>query len=478
MLSVPISLEQVMSEQQDDLDLEVSALESPAAQNAGDASAPSDSSSARPSKRPARQVSLAAQRTRAQRLLRMGCIIIVLTAFILIALLLPSGNRDALVNRLIPPIPSPTALPQPGDDAFLWEHSVPWGQLLIDGRPGPIVSGAALAQEGQRPPEDVTFHLRRGQHTLEYHADGFPTLRCTVSVPYSRDDTCPLERGPDMRFGDTSEPLLRILDLRATMDRLSPTLAQSLVQATQEQLEKVAGALPPGMLGVGDHYLDAQGQVRQVTAADAPLTMMPHFHLTTSITNNEGTPCVTLCDATGFGDPYTAKGWSLLALVGLSWRYAHADGQVALDDGPSALLPSVRGVLVHVLAGSPEAGRWQIDVQQWSGASDARQTDPMLCPTADLYRRFVEVTSNPGVIGKGNVQWPYEASTAELGCLLAGSQTDPNTGKPIGPIALLLYRAGVLLAGNDQAQRWFPMLPLASAHERALAQAVAPTRLA
>ncbi len=41
-------------------------------------------------------------------------------------------------------------------------------------------------------------------------------------------------------------------------------------------------------------------------------------------------------------------------------------------------------------------------------------------------------------------------------------------------MALVLYRAGVLLAVNDQAHTWFPTLPLASAHERALAQAVAP----
>ena len=44
-------------------------------------------------------------------------------------------------------------------------------------------------------------------------------------------------------------------------------------------------------------------------------------------------------------------------------------------------------------------------------------------------------------------------------------------------MALLLYRAGVLLTVNDQARTWYPMLPEASAHERALAQAVVPTSL-
>ena len=44
-----------MSEQRDDFDLEVSALEPPAAQNASDAAVPSDSSSPHPATPPGRQ---------------------------------------------------------------------------------------------------------------------------------------------------------------------------------------------------------------------------------------------------------------------------------------------------------------------------------------------------------------------------------------------------------------------------------------
>jgi hypothetical protein len=44
-------------------------------------------------------------------------------------------------------------------------------------------------------------------------------------------------------------------------------------------------------------------------------------------------------------------------------------------------------------------------------------------------------------------------------------------------MALVLYRAGALIAANAEAHRAFPTLPLASTHERALAQAVAPTNL-
>jgi hypothetical protein len=460
-----------MSEQQDDLDLEVSSLEQTAAQNANDAAVAPDSLSAATS--PARRVSVVARHTRAQRFWRMGSTIAILTTFLLAALLLPSGNRDAALSLITPPTPTTTPVPQPSDDAFLWEHTVPWGQLLIDGKSGPIVSGAPVAQNAQRFPEDVAFHLGRGPHTLEYHADGFPTVRCRVTVPYARDDTCLLDR--QVSYGDM--PLLRVLDLQATIDRLSSSETKTLIQATQERLVTVANALPAGTLRIGDHYMDAQGQVRQLTSAEAPLTMTPQFHLTTSITTNDGTTCVTLCTGTGFGIPYSATGWSLIAPVELSWRYTRTDGQVALDNGPSALLPAVRSVLVHVVASSSTPGPWQIEVRQWPWLPDGRQTDAVLCPTADAYQQFVAVTSDRGIIGDGQVQWTYDASTADLGCLLAGSDRDNSTGKPSGPMALLLYRAGVLLTVNDQAREWFPMLPQVSAHERALAQAVAPTSL-
>jgi hypothetical protein len=41
----------------------------------------------------------------------------------------------------------------------------------------------------------------------------------------------------------------------------------------------------------------------------------------------------------------------------------------------------------------------------------------------------------------------------------------------------VLYRAGALIALNDLAKQLLPTLPLASAHERALALAVAPASL-
>ena len=50
-----------------------------------------------------------------------------------------------------------------------------------------------------------------------------------------------------------------------------------------------------------------------------------------------------------------------------------------------------------------------------------------------------------------------------------------TSGNPTGQLAL--YRVGASIAVNAQAQQIFPNLPVASAHERALALAVAPASL-
>jgi hypothetical protein len=120
--------------------------------------------------------------------------------------------------------------------------------------------------------------------------------------------------------------------------------------------------------------------------------------------------------------------------------------------------------------------RWQEGTwQPPTPVVEARQTDPVICPTAQHALGYL-VTTAPNDVN-GRWQERFVASTAELGCLLAGSVTDPGTETPTGPIAWILYRAGALVAANAEAHRAFPTLPLASAHERALAQAVAPTSL-
>ncbi|HEX3271866.1 MAG TPA: hypothetical protein VHR15_14545, partial [Ktedonobacterales bacterium] len=245
-----------MSEHLDDFDVEVSALATTSAtpdaegQEHGTLIPPDDATADAP---PARRISLAARRPQAQRLLRAGSAITLLAVLITAVLLLPTSNREAFLRLVTPPFP--TATPQPGNDAFLWEHTVPWGQLFIDGKPGPDVSGSAVRQSDGLP-EGAVFHLARGHHTIEYRAAPFPTLKCVLTVPVERGDTCPLERTGDFSFLTPTAPATRLLDLQATVDRLPKAQADALVAAAQAELTSLAASLPVGSLTPGDHYLD------------------------------------------------------------------------------------------------------------------------------------------------------------------------------------------------------------------------------
>jgi hypothetical protein len=383
-------------------------------------------------------------------------------------LLIPAGTRASFLQAFFPPTPAPTATPQAGGDTFLWEHSAPWGRLLVDGKAGPDVRGSAMYKNTEGFPLGAAFHLSRGRHTLEYRADPFPTLRCVISVPPARADTCPIDHKSDITYFLLSAPQTRVLDLQATMDRLPERAAQALIAATQAALTTLASARPQGTLVIGDHYLDASGRL---TLATTPLSLQPTFQLASNMVEYGGEVCVTLCTRTGIFEVYTSAGWALLAPVDLTWRYTTPAGEPVLADGPAGALEARRSTPISLLARWSGAG-WQTPTPVFA----APQTDPVICPTGEHYREIVQLTPSLTTVNQDFI-WPYAASTAELGCLYAGGAMDATTGKVSGPMALVLYRAGALTAVNEQAHQVFPYLPLTSAHERALAQAVAPASL-
>jgi hypothetical protein len=155
-------------------------------------------------------------------------------------------------------------------------------------------------------------------------------------------------------------------------------------------------------------------------------------------------------------------------------RYTDQAGQVVLEEGPAV----AAGVREDQSRGSIffltqwQAGRW-LPQPQLSGLLESLD---FLCLPGNPYDELLQQRLNATPIGH-NFGWLSPVATPELGCLYAGSQTDPATGHFVGPVTLLLYRAGALVTAKAQAIKLFPSLPVASAHERALAQAVAPTSL-
>jgi hypothetical protein len=226
----------------------------------------------------------------------------------------------------------------------------------------------------------------------------------------------------------------------------------------------LALALPAGVLAVDDHFLDRTGELTQAKSA---VRLAPQFRLDSSVEQYDGVRCVTLCTPIGIFETSSADQWALIAPVALTWRYATSSGQVVISDGP-ALPPGTVPYDMIPLEVSWNDGEWQTP----TAVLAASETDPVICPTGMRALTLMQVLT----VGN-NYAWPSFASIAELGCVYAGSEVDFATGNFISPMALVLYRAGALIAVNAQARHIFPDLPVASDHERGLAIAVAPTSL-
>ena len=401
------------------------------------------------------------------RVLRASVVTVVTLLTFVSLLLVPPDTRSGVFQLLTGPTATPLPVLPAGSDFFIWEHTVPWGMLLIDGRRGPDVraSSAWLDQQGRR--QVAGFHLPRGRHTLDYRAALFPTLHCTVSVPRAAADTCPLDIQNTFEF-ILEQPGIRVLDLQATVDRLPLGQASALAALTQDTLDAAALAAGQATIASGDHFLGADGST---LVATTQLTAQAHFTLSDSVALDRPdtiSHCALLCSTNNLFARSGPDTWTVYAPVALSWRYVKADGQVALAESP-AVPPGVRARVAIEVAARWQQNHWQVQLVP----SGPRLHDPVICAVGEHYLDVLRISPAQTVVNL-RLQWPYQASASGLACLLAGSSTFDAAYNPIGTVALVLYRCGVLLAVNDEAQRIFPHLAHASAHEQALALAVAP----
>lgn len=405
------------------------------------------------------------------RMLRAGAVTTAVLLTLVVLLLVPSGTRSGVFQLLAVPTATPTAVLVPDGDLFLWEHTVPWGTLLIDGRLGPDVRGPSVSfdQQSAQGLRIGGFHLPRGRHTLDYRAALFPTLHCTVSVPRSSTDTCPLDL-QNVGFFILERPGIRVLDIQATVDHLQADQASALATITQSLLDAAASAVGQDTITRGDHFLAADGHSTLV--AGAPLTAQARFSLSNNVTVDPAhvvAHCALLCssdDLFAYSGPET---WTVYAPVELSWRYEGTDGRVVLDNGP-ATAPDARESVVVAVVARWEQNQWIVQLAPVGPGVH----DPVICAVGGQVLDVLRVSPDQTDVSR-QFQWSYEASTPGIGCLFAGARSTVATpGGPPPPTALLLYRCGVLLAVNVEAQHVFPHLPHPSSHELALARAVAP----
>ena len=349
------------------------------------------------------------------------------------------GMPQALQQALAGPTPSPTARFVPGANPVYFEQTVPWGRFTLDGTPLEPLFGNILS-------------LRPGRHTLTYVAAPWAPLRCQLSVPAQQGDTCPVNGHAQYDI----EPLARVVDLGATPERLPEAqraaLTATVASAFQAYVETTA-VLP------GDHYRGADGLI---AVATRPLRASLALTLNTDATRAAPqvapapSPCVSLCGAR-FGEG-GGTAWSVIwAHVVAHWQFVAADG-TRVEPGASTDVDAGYPV------GATWSGTWSVTLHPYPGSHGA------LCQPA-IDRAFPDgkpLPSNAGFseriyLGPDDVE-----GCVEIVSLNSSSSGGGSSGS--ADAAIFIARLGMVLAGNGVAHTAQPLLPVASAHERALAQ--------
>jgi hypothetical protein len=312
-----------------------------------------------------------------------------------------------------------------------------------------------------------TFTLAPGAHEVVYRADPFYPLRCEVSVPATRTDTCPLLSAGNSPL--VPPPGSRILDARALPAYLPTPAFVALEEAVQALLSAWTGSAP---LARGDHYLSADRQVViALQTAQATLDYQVNHDAREPLPTLTG-PCVSLCALSPARTQLDTDNWRLVVNVIASWRYALADGQ--LINSPAAPTESDAHALlpleVHWMGQG--MGQWRVDTPPEEALVDA---PPCQVAHNILGHLSASAASAEALDALAAGSWAtYVATPAASGCLIVIGRTTDPAGQPIGKTIQALYRFGVVLAANITTQQAFGTLPPGAPSELALARQLAP----
>ncbi len=368
--------------------------------------------------------------SRQRRLLRasMTASIVALAVALILASFPNSAYQVTAPLRLLTPEPTPTV--PLGSDIILLAHTVPWGILRVDGRTDRATDlGVA---NGYR-----AYRLPPGQHVLDYVAPLFPTVHCVVSAPARASDTCRPPRNPGAPVGQA----LRTLDMNATVSMMD------LAERSKLWVLLTNGvSFPPILVKPGMRYLDQLGNVtvaREQMTATMAVGAVPQAN--DDVRNDDGQPCGDFCASSQQDDP---AAWSLLVNMKQRWTYVPPGG------GSSTALQTGDGTV------TPAQVTWSNN--EWTLSSKEYLLDSS-CMFWRQVERFYGIALENGL----DFNATYSDAAAN-GCVTEYAATDSDNPRK----AQILYRLGVTLAVNAEAQRIFPELLLANADERAIAQSI------
>ena len=325
--------------------------------------------------------------------------------------------------------PEPTATLPLGSDIILLAHTVPWGHLRVDSRTD-VARDLGIASGYH------AYRLPPGQHTLDYSAEPFPTVHCVVSAPSRASDTCRAPKNPNS-IGEA----LRALDMNATVETMD-----SRERAKLQALLENGSSYPPITVEPGMHYLDQNGNIaiarERMTVTMSVGAAQPAPETDFNATTQQ---CGEFCSVSQQDDPIA---WDLLISIEQRWAYVTANNASFTARSPSTT--GFTGAQV-----SRTNGEWALAPDILLGNN---------CWFLDQYEHFNNIAIEKGLFFNPTFSTPTSAN----GCVIEFSEGSSDNQ----PKTQLLYRLGTTLAVNADAQRLFPDLPVASAAERDIAQAI------
>ena len=379
-----------------------------------------------------------------------------------------AGVRGTLFGFLTPPTPTPTVSISPGEDLF----------YLLPNPPGVVVTldGHTLARM-PAPGDPSPLRLARGRHVFVWTSHEFPFMpqRCTVYVPPTLNDTCPLASGQEL---PTSIAVLpgRVIALHDSLATLEADQRAQLSLAILDALAtpSLATVQPSEFF---NYYPAGPGLLPRI--ATLPLRASLSFRVVSPQDYSEpcindqadacrfpGQDCALLCTVAQL--PVAVTGgtpdvWVAAAMVSATTDYTTLDGRAEGTDLGQAFGPQL--VVLRITWDGTNS--WSVS-PIFGHVPGLPVTDDVACNPARVWLEeadwsFMLTDPPPGA----EVQFIADANPAD-GCVAVLDQA-PGKDAP----AVFLERFGMLLAVNGVAAGSVGGPPRADAAEQRLARQIA-----
>jgi hypothetical protein len=384
--------------------------------------------------------------------------VMILALLLIIGTYLPA--RDIVTLGFASLIPTPVPPLATGTNMFYIQRTLNWSTVYLDGHELsrlPIISS------------DPPLQLARGSHQLVWQAEPFEPVTCTLSVPAASTDTCltnDIARAPDGIY-------VKVITFLPTLNTLSIVPRTALIQTVQESLDALESSTT---VEPGEHFFSQQLQSFLGTATQ-PLHATLRFQLDTDnrflqpcYLQYVGKPCArkliqdcrlfcsTLIQPSAAGE----MAWNVFANIRSRWEYTTSRGQIIAQDQPGSLTEHL--VALHITWDN----QWHVSILPLTSVYGG-----FACTLArDKINLNTSYSFAAGDFSK-QVIWHFApAPNLATGCL-AVAIVAQNVGTSTSTVAICLYRFGLLLAVNNTAHLYWPLMPQADTYEQSLALHIA-----